>query len=180
MHIKSLKKYFFIDKFDYFHFINLDKNISFIWRNKDKETEFNNLVKLKNFCKKNNRQFFISNNLKLAIKLNADGIYISSYNKNLNLKLINLKKNFKILGSAHNFKEIKIKELQRVEEIFLSPLFKKKNNSQLNIYRYLRLKKSTILKDISLGGINRNNIKKLKLINPFGFAAISYFKKKGL
>ena len=54
MHIKSLKKYFFIDKFDYFHFINLDKNISFIWRNKDKETEFNNLVKLKNFCKKNN------------------------------------------------------------------------------------------------------------------------------
>ena len=180
MHIKILKKYFFIDKFDYYHFFNLNKNISFIWRNKDKETKLNTLLKLRNFCKKNNRQFFISNDIKLAIKLNANGVYISSRNKNLNHKFVNLKNNFKILGSAHNFKEIKIKELQRVEEIFLSPLFKRKNNTQLDIYRYLKLKKSTFMKDISLGGINKSNIKKLKLVNSFGFAAITYFKKKGL
>jgi thiamine-phosphate pyrophosphorylase len=180
MHIKSLKKYFFIDEFNYSHFINLDKNISFIWRNKDKETKLATLIKLKNFCKRNNRQFFISNNIKLAIKINADGVYIPSTNKSLNVRLINSNKKFKILGSAHNFKEIKIKEMQKIEEVFISPLFKKKSNQKLDIYKYLNLKKITKLKDISLGGINNQNIKKLKFIKPTGFAAISYFKKKGL
>ena len=83
------------------------------------------------------------------------------------------------MGSAHNLKEIKIKELQNTEEIFLSPLFKKKTNQQLNIYRYLKLRDTTKMKDISLGGINDRNIKKLKLIKPFGFAGISFFEKKG-
>ena len=181
MHNKKLKQYFFINKFDYSHFINLDKNISFIWRNKDKEIELKNLIKLKNFCKKNNRKFFISNDLSLAIKLDADGLYISSYNKKLYLRIFNSRRNFKVLGSAHNFKEIKTKELQRVNEIFLSPLFKKKNILPLNVCKYLNLKKLTLKEDISLGGINEKNIKKLRLINPFGFAAINYFKqKKGL
>ena len=35
------------------------------------------------------------------------------------------------------------------------------------------------MKDIALGGINEKNFKRLKLINPAGFAGISYFKKKG-
>ena len=181
MHIKNLKKYFFINKFDHSHLINLDKNISFIWRNKAKENKLNSVLKLKKFCKKNNREFYISNNVKLAIKINANGVYISSYNKNLNLRLTNYKKNFKILGSAHNYKEINLKKIQKIKEIFLSPLFKEKNNKQLSIYKYLNLKKISKMKDISLGGINQYNIKRLKLINPYGFAGIGYFKqKKGL
>jgi len=108
--------------------------------------------------------------------MNADGVYISSTNKNLNLKTTNLKKNFRIIGSAHNLKEIKIKELQNTEEIFLSPLFKKKTNQQLNIFRYLKLRATTKMNDISLGGINNKNLKKLNMIKPFGFAGISYFE----
>ena len=178
MHIKSLKKYYFIDKFDYSHLINLDKNISFIWRNKGKETLFKTLVKLRDFCKINNRKFYISNDLKLANKINADGLYISSTNKNLAYKSVLKQKKFKIIGSAHNLREIKIKELQNVSEIFLSPLFKDKSNKQLNIYKYLNLKNFTTMKDISLGGISARNINKLKLINPYGFAGISFFEKK--
>ena len=87
-----------------------------------------------------------------------------------------LKKSFKILGSAHNLKEIKTKELQDIEEIFLSPLFKEKTNKQLNIYKYLNLRNKTKMRDISLGGINNNNIKKLNMIKPFGFAGISFFE----
>ena len=133
-------------------------------------------MKLRNFCKENRRKFYISDDIKLAINIKANGVYIPSTNKNLNFQLFKQKKKFKILGSAHNFKEIKIKELQKVEEIFLSPLFKSKNNPQLNIYKYLNLRKTTIMKDISLGGINNKNIKKLKLIKPFGFAGISFFE----
>ena len=133
-------------------------------------------MKLRNFCKENRRKFYISDDIKLAIKIKANGVYIPSTNKNLNFQLFKQKKKFKILGSAHNFKEIKIKELQKVDEIFLSPLFKSKNNPQLNIYKYLNLRKTTIMKDISLGGINNKNIKKLRLIKPFGFAGISFFE----
>ena len=176
MHIHKLKKYYFINEFNQNHLISLNKNISFIWRNKDKETPINTLIKLRDFCKKNQRSFYISNNAKLAERINANGVYISSSNRNLNLRTNKFKKKFKILGSAHNLKEIKIKELQNIEEIFLSPLFKKKINQQLNIFRYLKLRATTKMKDISLGGINDNNLKKLNMIKPFGFAGISYFE----
>ena len=176
MHIHKLKKYYFINEFNQTHLISLNKNISFIWRNKDKETPINTLIKLRDFCKKNRRNFYISNNVKLAERLKANGVYISSFNKNLNLRINKFKKKFKILGSAHNLKEIRIKELQNIEEIFLSPLFKEKTNKQLNIYQYLKLRGITRMRDISLGGINNQNIKKLNMIKPFGFAGISYFE----
>ncbi len=176
VHINNLKKYYFINEFNHTHLINLNKNISFIWRNKDKETSIKTLIKLRDFCKKNQRCFYISNDIKLARKVNANGVYISSTNRNLNLKTINLKKKFRILGSAHNLKEIKIKELQNTEEIFLSPLFKEKTNKQLNIYKYLKLRGITKMNDISLGGISSKNLKKLNMIKPFGFAGISYFE----
>ena len=105
-----------------------------------------------------------------------DGLYISSTNKSLTFKPVTFKKKFEILGSAHNFKEIRIKELQGVNKIFLSPIFKNKKNQKLGLYKYLNLKKLTLMKDIALGGINKENIKKLKLVEPYGFAGISYFK----
>jgi len=176
MHINNFKMYYFISEINYSRLKNLDKNISLIWRNKNKETPIKILIELRNFCNKNNRKLYINNNIKLANKIKADGLYISSYNKDLMLKSNLLKTKFKILGSAHNLKEIKIKELQNVDEIFLSPLFKEKTNKQLYIYKYFNLKKTTKMKDISLGGINEKNIKKLKLIRPFGFAGISYFE----
>ena len=176
MHINNFKMYYFISEINYSRLKNLDKNISLIWRNKNKETPIKNLIELRNFCNKNNRKLYINNNIKLANKIKADGLYISSYNKDLMLKSNLLKKKFKILGSAHNLKEIKIKELQNVDEIFLSPLFKEKTNKQLDIYKYFNLRKTTKMKDISLGGISNKNLKKLNMIKPIGFAGISYFE----
>ena len=176
MHTKNFRKYYFLNKFDYSHLINLDQNISFIWRNKDKQTSLKNLIELRLFCKKYRRKLYISNDIRLAVKLNVDGLYISSTNKSLTFKPVTFKKKFEILGSAHNFKEIRIKELQGVNKIFLSPIFKNKKNQKLGLYKYLNLKKLTLMKDIALGGINKENIKKLKLVEPYGFAGISYFK----
>ena len=175
---KKLQIYYFINEINYSHLINLDKNISFIWRNKNKETLPKTLIELRNFCNKNGRKLYINNDKYLAQKIGADGLYISSSNKDLILGSGRLKKNFKILGSAHNIKEIKIKEIQNVTEIFLSPLFKDKKNKKLDIFKYLKLRKATSMKDIALGGINEKNFKRLKLINPAGFAGISYFEKK--
>ena len=87
------------------------------------------------------------------------------------------KKKFSIIGSAHNIKEIKTKEKQRVEEIFISSLFKK-NRNFLGINKYKLLANLTKKKVIALGGISRNNIKKLKLLKHSNFAGISFFEKK--
>jgi thiamine-phosphate pyrophosphorylase len=86
-------------------------------------------------------------------------------------------KNFIILGSAHNNKEIKIKEKQLVKILFLSSLFKK-NKNYLGVNKFKLLTKLTKTKIIALGGISAKNLKKLKLINCFGFAGISFFEQK--
>ena len=88
-----------------------------------------------------------------------------------------MKKDFELIGSAHTLKEIREKEKQNVNSIFLSPLFSSKKNSQfLEIYKFLNLKKKTLKKIVCLGGITFNNIKRTTLLNVDAIAAISLFK----
>ena len=81
------------------------------------------------------------------------------------------------MGSAHNLKEIKIKEKQKVNKIFLSSLFKK-NKNYLGINKFKNFTKKYNKEFVALGGINKNNLKKLKLLNLNEFAGISFFSKK--
>jgi thiamine-phosphate pyrophosphorylase len=81
------------------------------------------------------------------------------------------------VGSAHNLKEIKIKEKQKVNTIFLSSLFKK-NKNFLGINKFKLFSKLTNKKIVALGGISEKNIKKLKILNHTEFAGISYFEQK--
>ena len=117
----------------------------------------------------------MSNNVKLAIKLGLDGAYIPSFNDSFKHLNYSLKKNFKIIGSAHNLKQIKIKEIQKVQKIFLSSLFKK-NKNYLGINKFKLLSKLTRKKIVALGGISKANLKKLGLLNTSDFAGISYFE----
>ena len=87
------------------------------------------------------------------------------------------KKKFLILGSAHNLKEIKIKEKQNVEKIFISSIFKK-NKNFLGINKFKALSKLSKKGIIALGGISNDNINLINLTNSIGFAGISYFRKK--
>ena len=105
-------------------------------------------------------RFYLSNNIKLAINLNLDGAYIPSFNKDYNHLSFSYKKSFKLIGSAHNLKEIRNKELQKVEKIFLSSLFKK-NKNYLGINKFKLLSKLTMKKVVALGGISKKNIKKV-------------------
>ena len=97
-----------------------DKKTTIIYRNyTSKKIDEKLILKFKNLCKKNGNKFVLSNNIKLAMKLNLDGVYIPAFNKNTNHLSYSFKKRFSILGSAHNYKEIRIKEKQHVQEIFL-------------------------------------------------------------
>ena len=88
-----------------------------------------------------------------------------------------MKKNFKIIGSAHSIKQIRIKEKQGTEAIFISPIFKtKKYKKFLNPIKFNLLTLETTKKIIALGGIAVKNLNKLRITKSYGFAGISFFK----
>ena len=175
MHVNLPTKYYFINKFDTNNIDNLEKNTGIIFRNYSLKISLKTILDIKKFCKKKGYKFFLSNNVKLALNLNLDGAYIPSFSKNTNHLSFTFTKKFLILGSAHNNKEIKIKEKQLVKIIFLSSIFKK-NKNYLGINKFKLLSKLTYLKVIALGGVSNINLKKLKLLGCDGFAGISYFE----
>ena len=178
MHDIYKKKYYFINKFDAKQINVQDKKTIIIYRNYNLK-KFNEIeiIKIKNFCKKKGNKFLLSNNIKLAIRLDLDGAYIPSFNKSVRHLAYNYKNNFLIIGSAHKKKEIKIKENQGVKEIFLSSIFKE-NKNYLGLNKFNLLSNFTRKKIIALGGINNSNLKKLYLIKCDGYAGISYFEQK--
>lgn len=149
-----------------------------IYRNYNDTNRENELIKIARACKKNRYQLFVSNDIKLAHKFKADGIYIPSFNKTK--KFSNLeKKNIKIVGSAHNQKEIYTKIKQNCSAIFLSPLFYvRKSKKHLGLHKFNYLSSSNNKTFFALGGISNKNLKKLKLVEANGFGGISMFKKK--
>ena len=177
MHNKILNKYYFINKFNQSHIDKQDKETTIIYRNYNQKTDEKLIIKIKNYCKKKGIKFLLSNNIKLAVKLNLDGAYIPSFNKNTKHLSYSLTKKFIILGSAHNAYEIRTKELQKVETIFLSSVFKL-NKNYLGIKKFKLLSLLAKKPLIALGGISNNNLKKLNLINCQGFAGISFFEQK--
>jgi len=175
MHNYLPNKYYFINKFETNHLDKLNKDIGIIFRNYNSNNNFNTILKLKTYCKNKGQKLYLSNNIKLAIQLDLDGAYIPSFNKSINHLSYSWKTNFLIIGSAHNNKEIKVKDLQKVKVIFISSLFKP-NKNYLGINRFKLLSSLSDKKIVALGGISKNNKKKLKLLNCFGFAGISYFE----
>ena len=177
MHISKLKKYYFISQFNKNNIDKLDNNTAIIYRNYKIKNNLKEVIKLKNYCKLKRLKFYISNNIRLSIKLGIDGAYIPSFNRSFTHLSYCLKKNFDLIGSAHNLKEIKIKELQQVNRIFLSSLFKN-NKNYLGIAKFNFKSQLSKKEIIALGGISRDNVKKLRIVNCIGFSGISYFKKK--
>jgi len=176
MHINKIRKYYFINKFDTNNIDKQDKQTTIIYRNYSKKNVDQTLIlKIKKYCKKKSIDFYLSNNVRLAIKLNLDGAYIPSFNNSLKHLSYSYKRNFKLIGSAHNLKEIKIKENQNVNKIFLSSLFKK-NKNFLGMNKFKLLSKLTQKDIVALGGISKKNKKKLSLLGKSDFAGISYFE----
>jgi thiamine-phosphate pyrophosphorylase len=174
--------YYYIDNFNRKELINicLKKKINLIYRNYNKEQNFNQLNKLRAFCKNYLLKLYISNDIKLAIKLKANGLYIPSFNKKK--KFFNLSnKKFKIIGSAHNVQEVKNKIAQGCSSVILGPIFKtQKSNHFLDVVKFNLICSQNETNIISLGGINEKNFKRLLITKSNGFASISWIKKNGL
>ena len=113
-------------------------------------------------------------------KLKADGLYISAYNKDLSLNGY-FKKGFKLIGSAHNQKEINIKTKQNCKTIIYSRLFKTNysyKKGHLGILKFNIVSLNSPLELIPLGGINHRNLNKMNFVKSNAFACLSAIKKK--
>jgi len=181
MFIIKKKYYLIIENIKDINLKNIKKRYKFviIYRNSKKTDNIENLLKFRRICKLKSIEFFIANNINLAVKLSSDGIYLSSYNKSLK-SLSQKKSNFKIIGSAHSSKEIFTKTQQGCEVIIFSKLFQvdyDKKASYLGVIKFnnfLRINK----KLIPLGGIKSSNLNNVRIIMSKGFALKSEVKKK--
>ncbi|MDA7770699.1 thiamine phosphate synthase [Candidatus Pelagibacter sp.] len=175
MHNIIPNKYYFINKLDANFIDRQKKDTAIIYRNYNSKSEIDSILKFKSYCRKKGYKFYLSNNIKLAINLNLDGAYIPSFYRGTTHLSYSYKKNFLLIGSAHNNKEIRIKELQNVVVIFLSSIFKN-NKNYLGVNKFKLLSKLSNRKIVALGGVSKKNQKKLMLLDCFGFAGISYFQ----
>ena len=178
MHKILPKVFVFLDKYDSQIFRNNNINLGVIYRNYNAKKRENELIKIAKACKASRNQLFVSNDIGLAIKVKAEGIYIPSFNKTESFANLE-KKNMKILGSAHNQKEIQIKISQNCSTVFLSPIFnieKSKRFLGIHQFNYISFRNKTNI--LALGGISESNIHKLKLLNIQGFGGIRMLKKK--
>ena len=175
MHNFIPNKYYFINTFKKINIDKLDNKTGVIYRNYKGRLNIKEILKIKRYCLKKNIKFFLSNNLKLALKLKLNGAYLPSFNRCFKHLNYEINSSFLLLGSAHNFREIRLKETQKVKIIFISSIFKK-NKNYLGIFRFRELEKLTSKKIIALGGISKKNIKKIRLLNCYGISGISYFE----
>jgi thiamine monophosphate synthase len=151
------------------------KNISYIYLWDSKSTKDQVLI-IRDFCKKNKIKFYISNNINLAKLIKADGVHIPS-NDRRNIYNINAK--FHLLGTAHTAYDYYIKKNQKCEGIFLSPLFyteKYSKNRILGPIKFNLISKDWKTEIYVLGGIRLNNIKKINITRSSGVGGISFFK----
>ena len=175
MHNTFPNKYYFINTFKKNNIDKLNINTGVIFRNYNKKVSIYEIIQIKKYCKKRGLKFFLSNNFKLAIKLDLDGSYIPAFNQSLRHLSYKTKSSFIIIGSAHNVKEIRKKETQKAKFIFISSIFKK-NKNYLGLYRFRLLSKLTNKNVIALGGISKLNQKKIKLLDCYGISGMSYFE----
>jgi len=167
------KIYFYIDSIQ-------DLNLDYIKKTKAslilRESIKVPLIKYKFFvneCKKRRIRLYLSNNINLLFKLRINGFYISAHNKKPYSWLRKINRNIKIIGSAHNLREIFEKNNQGCKEIVLSRLFKTKKKGYLDIAKFNLMTLVSNTNFIALGGINNKNIKKISLINCKSFAMLS-------
>lgn len=154
------------------------KNLAIIYQ---KQKYSNNLIELNKiikFCKKKSIKVYVEDDIKIAKKLNLDGVLISNKNKIIGLYANhNNKKKFKIIGKAHNQLEYFFKNKQNCKNILLSPIFTNKKyneNKILNIVKFNLISKDWKNYVFALGGVNSNNFKKIGMTSCKGIGFVSF------
>ena len=151
-----------------------------LFLNQGKLVDIKKLSIFRNKCRAKKIGFYVANDFKLMSNLKADGLYISAYNNDLRICRYKYSK-YKIIGSAHNYKELKIKNIQGCSYFIFSRLFQTKYKDKPGFLGLIKFNLLTLLRKevlVPLGGINISNLNKMNIVNSNSFALMSEIKKK--
>ena len=133
---------------------------------------------LKNICKKYHIPFFVSDDFKLANKLDANGVFLTSHYKRPVNNFI-LKKNFKILGAVHCQLEYSLRARQQCDTVVFSPLFyneKYSLNKILGVVKFNLITLNWQKKISAMGGVKYENVKKIQITNCNSISFIKFLE----
>jgi thiamine-phosphate pyrophosphorylase len=157
-----------------FNDINIIINV-----NNNNKNSLDNEINIINYARKKRIPFLFKNNIQKCIKYNADGIFIDSINKET-IKTTLFKKDFLIIGAAHNQLEYYFKKRQNCKIIALSPIFYNPKFSKNKTLGPMKFNLITQIWDAdlcALGGINKTNIKKVDVTRATAIAFQRYITK---
>ena len=147
-------------------------------REKDADTlEFYNISKkVKEICSKYNVPLIINDRIDIALAIDADGVHIGQSDMPIKIarKLIG---NDKILGiSAHNIQEAKEAEENDADYLGVGAIFStstKKDANDVSIDTLKEISSNVDIPTVAIGGINLDNVEKLKDTNISGISVVS-------
>ena len=147
-------------------------------REKDADTlEFYNISnKVKEICSKYNVPLIINDRIDIALAIDADGVHIGQSDMPIKIarKLIG---NDKILGiSAHNIQEAKEAEENGADYLGVGAIFStstKKDANDVSIDTLKEITSNVDIPTVAIGGINLDNVEKLKDTNISGISVVS-------
>jgi hypothetical protein len=174
--LKQKEFYFFTTEINnlFKHNILKFKNISIIYNSSN--INYEEFIKINNFCRKNLIKIYILNNYRAVIKYKLNGLIISNKNKILCLNSFNTKSGFKVIGKVHNQREFFLRKQQNCSSVFLSPFFitsKYSKNKVLGPIKFNLISREWKKEIFCLGGVNYYNYKKILLSKNSGFGFIS-------
>ena len=141
--MKSIKKWFFFNPFNNTSIIAFNKltnDVGVIFLNRSKKSENQFIEIIRDFmisCIQKKIPFLINSSMLLAIKYNANGIFVDLNNEqalNSKRRLIFKKKRKKLIVASviHNYSEMNIFNSLRLDMAFISPVFKTKTHRKMN------------------------------------------------
>ena len=145
-------------------------------KNLDEEEFLKEAREISALCREYNVPFIINDNVKIAIACNADGVHIGQ--EDMDLKTVRkLVGEDMIIGvSVHNVNEAKKAKANGADYIGIGAIFKTSTKSNVHALSPDELKSICKVSDIpkvAIGGINKDNILKLKGSGIDGVALIS-------
>lgn len=175
------KHYVFLEKIDELIKNNLLKfnNINIIISVNNIKNTLDTEINIINFAKIHKIPFLFKNNVRKCIKYNSDGIYIEANNRET-IKTTLFKKDFLIIGVAHNQLEYYFKKRQNCKIIALSPIFynpKFSKNKALGVTRFNLISQIWNTNLCALGGVNEKNFKKIYFTKATSIAFQRYITK---
>ncbi len=167
---------------------NLPKNSIVIFREYHLESFAREKLALEfiKICRSYKHKILIAKNLALALKLKADGVHFSDFDK-LPLQLLSKKnrqmsqfwpKNFIFSIACHNYLSVLKSQRIQADMIFISPILTTKTHPQQKNLGWLKFAKIFYISKkevLPLGGMDKNAIKMLKRLDIKGFGGIDIF-----